>query len=114
MTTVVTNLSINKLTLYQKNIQTILLKKRLWPQGGMQLKCEKLKCSNCQTLTTYSICIKDQKCNFCKETKEDNEKCIKQRICDTCCLQKERSQCITKTYFTQCKKITIQKSYLNY
>ena len=52
------------------------------------------------------------KCDSCKETKEHSGKYTKNHICDTCCLQKERCQCITKKYFTQCKEINIQKSCL--
>ena len=46
-----------KSTIVQKEIQEILVEKGLWPSRGVQLVCETLKCTICQTLSTCGVCI---------------------------------------------------------
>ena len=89
MTTMVVNLSTGQSRIVQKRIQAILVKRRLWPQKGEQLECEKLKCITCQTLAICGICVQGQKCKFCKEVKNCSGKNTKQRICDACFFQKK-------------------------
>lgn len=112
MSAVITNPLTGQSTTTQKGIQAVLVERGLWPQGGVRLECEKPKCTNCQTLTTYRICVRGRKCDSCKETRQHSGKCTKQRICDACNLRKKRCQCITKIYYTRYKEISLQKSCL--
>ena len=110
MSTVITDPLIGRSTTIQKGIQAVLDEQGLYPQGGVQLECEKPKCTNFQTLTTCRICIRGRKFDSCKETRQHNGKCIKQQVCDACNLRMERCKWITKTYYTRCKEISLQKS----
>ncbi len=92
ISTVITDPLIGQSTTIQNGIQAVLVEQMLWPQGGVQLECEKPKCTNCQTLTTCCICVQGQKYDSCIETRQDNRKCTKQLICDECSLRKERCQ----------------------
>ena len=84
ISTVVVNPSTGQSRIVQKEIQTVLVKRRLWPQKGVRLECEKLKCTMCQTLATYGIYVQGRKCESCKKVKNCSGKCTKQRICDAC------------------------------
>ena len=92
MSTVITDSLNGQSTTIQKGIHAVLVERGLWPQGGVQLKCEKPKCTNCQTLTTCCICVRGRKYDSCKETRQYSEKCTKRRICDVYNLRKERCQ----------------------
>ena len=57
MSTVVVNLSTAQSSVMQKKSQAVLVKQELWPQKGVQLECEKLKCATCQNLVICGICV---------------------------------------------------------
>ncbi len=61
MSTVITDPFIDQSTTIQKGIQAVLIERRLWPQDGVPLDCEKPKYTNCQTLTTCRICVQGRK-----------------------------------------------------
>lgn len=90
MLTVITDPLTGLLTTIQKDIQAVLVEQRLWPQGRVWLKCEKPKCTNYQTFITCCIYIRNQKCDFYKEIRQHNRKCIKQQIYDARNLSKNR------------------------
>ena len=55
MSTSIINFAASKSTTVQKGIQAILVKRRLWPPGGVRLVCDTLKCTTCQALSTCGI-----------------------------------------------------------
>ena len=106
------NLTTGQSSNVQKGIQAILVERGLWPVKGVRLSCDQPKCANCQSLATYTLCVKGNKCDLCKETKEHSGRYTKHRICDECDNRKIRCQCITKKYCTRCKEIILQKSFI--
>ena len=99
----------SKVNSVQKGIQAILIKRGLWPQGGVRLECDKPKCSMCQAFAKCTSCKKGKSYDLCKQTKECSGNYIKQCICDAFDLRKRRCQCTTKQYYTWCKDINLQK-----
>ena len=110
MSTTTTNPPTGKSTKVQKEIQAILVKRRLWPKGGVRLVCDTLKCSTCQAFSICGICVHGKKYNSSKEAKNCSGKCTKQRICDECLLRKEGCEYVAKKYCSRCKRISVQKS----
>lgn len=51
ISTMITNPTTHQLSVIEKDIQAILIQRGIWPQRGVILDYEKLKCTNCQTLT---------------------------------------------------------------
>ncbi len=49
-----------------KEIQRVLEERNLYLSKGLNLKCSKSKCFNCQDTTECKICIKRHKCELCK------------------------------------------------
>ena len=94
----------------QKGIQAVLEEQKLWPRKRVRLFCEKPKCSNYQSFTTCTICIKGCKCESYKDTKEYSRRYIKQQLCNKCENQKSQCQCVTRKYCIRCKQIILQKN----
>ena len=92
MSTVIIDPFTGQSTTIQKGIREVLVERGLLPQGGVRLKCEKPKCTNCQTLKTCCMFVQGQKCNSCKETRQNSGKYTKQQICDVYNLRKKKCQ----------------------
>lgn len=84
----------------------------LWSIKRVRLSYDQPKSANCLSLITYTVFIKGQKCEFCKETKEHSGQCIKQKFCNICDNQKSITYNIRKSHYTKtvlkCEKITLK------
>ncbi len=95
-----------KATKVQKGIQAILEERGLWPVKGVRLSCEQPKYTNCQSLSTCTVCVKGRKCEACKETKEHSGRCTNKRLVihviiekvDVSVLQKNIVHCVKKLH----------------
>ena len=87
-----------------KEIQRVLEEKNLWPSGGLNLKCLKPKCFNCQVAAECKICVKRHKCELCKILRQHSgtATCTKNRRYDVCANKEENCQCIEKKYCNTC------------
>lgn len=97
----------------QKRIQMVLEEWNLWPDTGLKLMCDKLKCSSCQEVSTCKLCTKGKRCESCIKPKVHSGKCDKSRTCDECVRRKERCQCVPKEYCTRCKERGNEKTCLD-
>lgn len=88
----------------QKGIQKVLEEIKLWLSGGLNLKCPKPKCFNCQVAAEYKIWVKKHNCELCKVPKQHSgtATCTKNRRCDACAHREENCQCVAKKYCTTC------------
>ena len=61
----------------QKGVQMVLEERSLWPKNSLKLSCEKLKCSNCQAISSCKLCVKGKRCELCIKPKIHIDKCDK-------------------------------------
>ncbi len=77
MSTTNINSAFGKSTTVQKGIKAILVERRLWPLWEVQLVCDILRCTTCQALSTFGICVNCWECNSCNKAKISSGKCTK-------------------------------------
>ena len=97
----------------QKRIQLVLEEQNLWPNTGLKLSCDRLKCSSCQAVSNCKLCIKGKQCESCIKLKMYNGKCDKSCICNECINRKDCCQYTQKKYCTSCKEQENKKSYFD-
>ena len=86
-----------------KEIQHILQKRSLWPQGGLNLECPKSKCFSCEVAANCKLCVKGHRCDSCKAPKiHSSTDFSKIRKCDGCAHREAIYQCVTKKYCATC------------
>lgn len=93
-------------TLCQKGIQHVLTERELWPSLGLNLKCAKPQCFNCEACATCKLCIKGTRCDSCKAPKfhTGTIECTNHRKCDGCVQREAQCTCIPKKHCAKCAK----------